>query len=181
MRKITHINLGDFLIEQENFEIKRKCFLFGNILPDCVPTFIYVKHNIDKTITKVEKLLEELSELDTNTYRFWIKLGCIMHYTADYFTYPHTKLFHEGFWKHNSYEKILKDRFKEHLEHIHQHHIEFLKNSDELISYIKEKQNDYFKEKKNRRMDVELDIDYISEVCYTIFESICCKKQLVTV
>lgn len=181
MRKISHINLGNFLIEQEDFQIKRKCFILGNILPDCLPTFIYVKHNIDKTFMKVEKLLEELSELDTNTYRFWIKLGCIMHYTADYFTYPHTKLYHDGFWKHNSYEKRLKDRFREHLNEIQKRHIQFFKTSEELISYIKEKQNSYFSEKKQNKMDVDLDIDYIYEVCYTIFENICYKKQLATI
>ncbi len=181
MRKINHINLGNFLIEQENFQIKKKCFIFGNILPDCLPTFIYVRHNIDKTISKVEKLLEELSRLDTDTYRFWIKLGCIMHYIADYFTYPHTKLFHEGFWKHNSYENVLKNRFQEHLQNIHQFHTKFLKNYDEFISYIKEEQKIYFQEKKNRKNDVDLDIEYIFEVCFTIFENICCKKELVTI
>lgn len=169
------------MISNEEFEVKRKCFLFGNILPDCLPTFIYVRHNIDKTLKKVEKLLEELTKLDTNTYRFWIKLGCIMHYTADYFTYPHTRIFNEGFLKHNSYEKILKNKFKEHIEHISQCHIKFLKNSEDFIAYIKEKQENYFKEKKNRKMDVDIDIDYIFEVCSTIFENICCKKQLVTI
>lgn len=181
MRKISHINLGSFLLEQEDFQMKRKTFLFGNILPDCLPTFIYVKHNIDRTITKVEKLLEDLYKLDSNSYRFWIKLGCIMHYIADYFTYPHTRLYHDGFWKHNFYEKRLKDRFREHLEEIQEKHIQFLRTSEELIFYIKEKQNSYFSEKKQNRMDVDLDIDYIYEVCYTIFENICYKKQLATI
>lgn len=179
MRKITHINLGSFLLESEEVHAKRKCFLFGNILPDCLPTFIYVKHNIDNTLDKVEKLLFDLSRLSTETYLFWIKLGCLMHYIADYFTFPHTRLFHEGFWKHNSYEKELKDKFKEDLQKMKEFHNN-LKNVNitTVIQYIKEQQLLYFSEKEKRLSDVEIDIQYIFRVCDTIFTSICQNKQV---
>lgn len=179
MRKISHINLGNFLLECENIKAKRKSFLFGNILPDCIPTFIYVRHNIDNTLNKVEKLLTELYTMNPESYRFWIKLGCMMHYISDYFTYPHTKLFHEGFWKHNSYEKELKNKFKEHLENLENFHRNFLKTSVNIIDYIKEQQILYFTEKEKRINDVELDIQYINRVCETIFSNICQNRQII--
>ena len=109
MRKINHINLGSFLSNSiDDYNLKRKSFVVGNVLPDCIPSFIYVRHNLESTFEKVKKILKQLMNIPMNTYKFWIKLGCIIHYIADYFTYPHTKLFHDGFFKHNKYEKYLK-------------------------------------------------------------------------
>lgn len=174
MRKINHINLSNVLLEQLNEEqYKRKSFIVGNILPDCLPTFIYIRHNIESTFEKVEKLLKQLLTLKLDTYRFWIKLGCVMHYIADYFTYPHTKFFKGSFKEHNTYEKLLKNNFKKNLSKIHCGKIPIFKTEYELLKYIKEEQTIYFLEKKENLVNTFLiDTDYIFHVCQTIFFNI---------
>jgi hypothetical protein len=169
MRKKSHIRLGKYLLDNIECENKRKSFIFGNILPDCVPTFIYVKHNIENTIGKVEKLLNDVMSLKQDTYRFWIKMGCIAHYIADYFTYPHTKIFHGNFFEHNSYEKELKDTFKDNLNKLSLKDVPKFKNIHELVVYIKEKQVEYFNAKENASNPFLIDTDYIFNVNRVVF------------
>ena len=171
MRKISHIDLGNFLLEQRHISLKKRSFILGNILPDCLPSFIYVRHNIESTLPKVIKLIEELKNLKTSCYKFWIKLGCVMHYIADYFTYPHTKMFQGGFFLHNKYEKKLKDNFKRLINFKNYKTICF-QSTDEIVNFIKREQKLYFKEKEIQKENIELDVKYISFVCNTIFSNI---------
>lgn len=170
MRKITHINLISAILQENEFdEIKKKSFYIGGLLPDCVPTFIYIKHNIDSTFNKVIKLIEQILVLDINSYTFWRKLGCVMHYISDYFTYPHTKLFNGTFSEHNRYEKILKDTFKNNLNLIDKNNITFFENKNELIRFIKKEQDLYFiKKKVNNSNPFIIDTYYIFNVCNII-------------
>ena len=170
MRKINHINLGSFLSNSiDDYNLLRKSFVVGNVLPDCIPSFIYVRHNLESTFEKVKKILKQLMNIPMNTYKFWIKLGCIIHYIADYFTYPHTKLFHDGFFKHNKYEKYLKIYFNENLNKLKSIKVIKLNNMKEIISYIKEQQEKYFKDKiNNKENSYDIDTTYIFKVTKNI-------------
>lgn len=172
MRKITHIELGKKLSKNVKDDyLKYKSFIFGNIFPDCVPTFIYIRHNIKSTFNKLEKLLNEIFVLDINTHKFWIKLGCIIHYISDYFTYPHTKIFNGGFFIHNKYEKDLKNNFIKYLD-INNHNIkQNFKNIKDILLYIKQEQENYFIIKKEDK-SIIVDVYYIGKVCQIVFENI---------
>lgn len=180
MRKISHINLGKALLTQKNVfqvlrdeHLKKKSFVLGNVLPDCLPTFIYIRHNIESTFEIVKGLIKDLLNLKIDTHRFWIKLGCTMHYIADYFTYPHTRLFKGGFNEHNKYEKFLKNSFEENLKRVHNKKVQSFHNINELFYYIKEEQQIYFIEKEeNLDNPFLIDTDYIFHVCETIFINI---------
>lgn len=176
MRKINHIELGKELSKElyKNIDkkyFKYKTFVFSNIIPDCIPTFIYIRHNIKSTFKKLEKLIKDLFLLEINTYKFWIKLGCIMHYISDYFTYPHTKIFNKGFIEHNKYEKKLRINFKSNIDISNYNVKQNFQTIDDILSYIKNQQNIYYLD-KNKNKSIFVDIEYIGRVCKTVFENI---------
>ena len=43
---------------------------------------------------------------------YWRRLGEVMHYMADYFTFPHNRNFTGNLYEHNKYEKHLKNHLK---------------------------------------------------------------------
>ena len=62
MRKKSHISLAKYIvdsIEEQELVKHRKAFYLGSILPDCKPSFITVKHEMEGTFPKVQQELEE--------------------------------------------------------------------------------------------------------------------------
>ena len=47
---------------------------------------------------------------------YWRRFGEVMHYMADYFTFPHNKNFTGNLYEHNKYEKHLKNHLKRYIE-----------------------------------------------------------------
>lgn len=180
MQKRSHLKLSNKLLQiNKDLNIKKKSLYFGSILPDCIPSFLYVRHNIDSSIKKIEKLIFKLEKSKKENIFFWIKVGCITHYIADYFTYPHTKSFDGGFLKHISYEKLLNKKFKINLDIIKTKDIKTFNSTKELILYIKKEQENYYKKIKNltdKTLITVIDTEYIFNIVNTIFYNLLEKK-----
>ncbi len=99
-------------------------------------------------------------------------LGVITHYIADYFTFPHTKLFTGTMREHCSYEKELKFALKsyvnsEAVQQIYDRKERF-KTVDEICNFIKEMHAEYLKAMKAIKMDCM----YIVKLCQRVVEAI---------
>ena len=179
MRKKSHISLASYLMESMNTEeLKnhKKAFYIGSILPDCVPSFVTRRHNIDETFDLLkEEIIKITDNYDMNkgiTGYYCRHLGVITHYIADYFTFPHNKIFTGTMREHCSYEKELKFAFKSYVnsdavQHIYDRKEKF-KTVDEICNFIKEMHAEYLKAMKAIKMDCM----YIVKLCQRVVEAI---------
>lgn len=180
MRKKAHLSLASYILHSDGFEplLKhKKAFYVGSILPDCIPSFITRRHNINETFQIVQKKIRKLTDdlkagkkIRTKQAR---NLGEITHYIADYFTFPHNAEYSEGFKAHCSYEgkqkKIIRDYLKTDDAKLARENkwINFLSMSD-IWHFIEEKHDEYTKLEKN----IKLDIKYITEVNHHVADAI---------
>jgi len=179
MRKKSHISLASYLMESMNTEeLKnhKKAFYIGSILPDCVPSFVTRRHNIDETFDLLkEEIIKITDNYDMNkgiTGYYCRHLGVITHYIADYFTFPHNKIFTGTMREHCSYEKELKFAFKSYVnsdavQHIYDRKEKF-KTVDEICNFIKEMHAEYLKVMNAIKMDCM----YIVKLCQRVVEAI---------
>ena len=99
VRKKSHILLARYLADQmpanESLQSHRKAFCLGNILPDIQPSFVTKRHEYFGTFDEVQGKIRRLvqSGAGYNDRVFWRRSGEVMHYIADYFTFPHNKTF----------------------------------------------------------------------------------------
>lgn len=179
MRKKSHISLASYLMESMNTEeLKnhKKAFYIGSILPDCVPSFVTRRHNIDETFDLLkEEIIKITDNYDMNkgiTGYYCRHLGVITHYIADYFTFPHNKIFTGTMREHCSYEKELKFAFKSYVNSDAVQHIydrkERFKTVDEICNFIKEMHAEYLKVMNAIKMDCM----YIVKLCQRVVEAI---------
>lgn len=187
MRKKSHIALTAYLIR--NLDIidlkKHKCsFYIGSLLPDCVPSFLTKKHSIEVTFHNLKKEIENITIYNDiskgiDSYYF-LKLGVITHFVADYFTFPHNSIYEGNLSAHCYYEKELKYALKDYIkglnvsklkEKIDTNDIQFNYTVEEICNYIKEKHNEYLKLDIEHKIDCEYIIkasqnvvDYILEI-----------------
>lgn len=179
MRKKSHISLAVFLADKLEFEginNHRRAFCVGSILPDCKPSFLTTKHAFNETFEMVQKRIENYIEysasLDKHTMKGARDLGQIIHYTADYFTFPHNKHYDGNLKDHCVYEKKLLLALKEYLNNYdvtkHTEYEIYFESLDELIEFIKERHKEYVSRKRN----VEDDCRFIVMVNYQITRGI---------
>ncbi len=178
MRKKTHICLARYMMSNTlytEFSLHRKAYYVGNILPDCVPSFVTTKHNIESTFPMVKNEIRGLSRLCAipviSDRYFTRRLGVVLHYLADYFTYPHNEIFTGSLKEHCSYEEELKHKMREFLASPAAMEIRkrtrCLKSTEEMIQYIVCRHREYLLS----RPGVDTDCRFILDVCFTVSES----------
>lgn len=170
VRKKSHISLARYIIKKSNHQGLNKhklLFCIGSILPDCKPSFLYKKHEITGTFDDVKHeiiRLSEKGEKNKNKFSYYINLGQVIHYVADYFTFPHNKIYPGGLSDHCSYEERLKKELREYLknpeEEEGQKHLLKFENGEEINTFIWKTHEEYLKKK----IDVEVDIQNIVRV-----------------
>lgn len=150
MRKKSHVLLGRYLADQmsEVYSLQqhRKAFCLGNIMPDLRPSFLTTRHEFFGTFNQLQSKMRELVEKnpeEENARVYWRRFGEVMHYMADYFTFPHNRTYKGSLVEHNSYEAELKNRLKECiLSGRADSQLEEAKHFDsfeELVEYIRER------------------------------------------
>ena len=182
VRKKSHISLAGFLADKLQFEgitNHRKAFCIGSILPDCKPSFLTTKHAFGETFEMVEKRIEKYIEYsaskDKHTMKAARDLGQIIHYTADYFTFPHNSHYTGNLKDHCVYEHHLLLALKEYLNNFDfkncmdymDEDIQF-DSLEDLTNFIKECHKEYISRERN----VEDDCRFIVSVNYQITRGI---------
>lgn len=178
MRKKSHIRLARFIVAHtvyQEFVRYKKSYYLGSILPDCKPSFLTTKHTMEETFPMIKGEIRSLSRHAVHneiSERYFSRhLGQILHYLADYFTYPHNSVFQGGLKLHCTYEKQLKHQLRAFLNSpgaiAMKDNARQLKNTEEIIEYIVCKHRAYLA----CTPSVENDCRFILEICFTVSES----------
>lgn len=96
----THKLMGENIIKYANsksvYLINNSKFIWGNMKPDCVPKYTFMKHYFDESIDMVIHKIMYLSSLTLEDVyykmtigKFSEELGVICHFLCDYFCAPH--------------------------------------------------------------------------------------------
>lgn len=172
MRKKSHISLGNYLVnsmQNGNMEQYRKSFLIGSILPDCKPSFLTKRHEMNETYDDVKEMMIELTE-DWNLFFYtphiyWRRMGEVLHHIADYFTFPHNEKYKGSLKDHCIYEKWLKHYLRYYIlsgkAWKNREKQQQFSDIGELFEYLEAKHREYMAEKHT----VEGDARYITAVC----------------
>ncbi|MCI8418442.1 MAG: zinc dependent phospholipase C family protein [Lachnospiraceae bacterium] len=179
MRKKSHISLARFIVQDMQIpamEEHWKAFYLGSILPDCVPSFLTTKHEFDGTFDRVKNrisgLLEDEKGLEEHARVFMRRLGEVLHYLADYFTFPHNKIYPGNIKDHCYYEKELKFKLREYVSsgEAFQDRIETpeLQTKEAVFQFIENAHEEYLRIKHS----VEEDCMYIVRICHQVVQAI---------
>lgn len=127
METKSHLLLAKYLLKQlPHFDsaLYQKTFIWGCIEPD-VNIFTYLKgsracqrfrgHNYNNTRKYTASLLEKLQGKRSWSLGEFFRLGKLMHYLSDAFTYPHNEHFPGTIWEHCAYEARLHEYFTTYL------------------------------------------------------------------
>lgn len=177
MRKKSHISLAKYIVDSLNEqELKKhkKAFYLGSILPDCKPSFLTTKHEMQGTFFKVQKEIKRLSEGGNvqNMRAYFRDLGQVIHYVADYFTFPHNPHYPGTLKDHCVYEERLKKSLREYIESgeaaRNRAMARALDTPEAICEFIRNAHDAYMKLKTN----VEEDCKMIVALCHQVVEAI---------
>lgn len=181
MRKKSHISLAKHIVSIsgiQSFEKHKKAFYVGSVLPDCKPSFITKRHEITGTFDLVERGIEKL----TQGYREWgdlstayyTRLGEIVHYIADYFTFPHNKEYQGTMKQHCIYEGELKHALRSYIRALRVGGLQQWRadlkiddlsgfhNTMDICNFLKEEHGKYIRKETHT---IQEDLKYIVGVC----------------
>ncbi|HOO28032.1 MAG TPA: zinc dependent phospholipase C family protein [Lachnospiraceae bacterium] len=154
----------------------RRSFYIGSILPDCKPSFLTTRHEFDGTFQMIKdrilKLTTQAAQNDGNSCSYMRDLGQIIHYIADYFTYPHNTVYDGNLKDHCIYEKHLKCSLREYIKSgeaaRNQKQPKHFETPQALFGFIQKTHEDYL----NMKHSVEEDCMSIVRICHQVVISI---------
>ena len=124
MKAESHLLMGRYLAEKYMGNQPRRyvqAFLLGCVEPDKNPA-TYLKgslrcqwlrgHNFDNSCRYMCKLCTQLGQKERMKLYDFYRLGKLIHYTADAFTYPHNQFYTDSLRRHRDYERQLSDYFR---------------------------------------------------------------------
>ena len=180
MRKKSHISLARYIVnnmEDNDLKKHKLSFYIGSVLPDIKPSFVYKRHEMDGTYPDIRRHIERLSEgrklvEKKKGRKYYMDLGQISHYLADYFTFPHNKNFTGNLYEHNKYEKHLKNHLKRYIESGAADRMVILPvnfgSFRELVEYIGNAHERYLLKERN----IAEDVQYILRICSQVIHGI---------
>lgn len=183
MRKKSHLLLALYLIKQMELELlndHKIAFCVGSILPDCIPSFLTRRHSMEATLFLLERELLKIQRAWIRrpkvTASIWGRIGVILHYVADDFTFPHNPFFYGSIWAHCRYEKRLEQKLACYLQT--NNCLEQIKRDNRnenrepiqaILQLIRQKHQIYL---ASATADVSQDCDYIVMVCAGVLQII---------
>lgn len=179
MRKKSHISLAKFIVNNmqvTDLKEHKKAFYIGSILPDLKPSFITKKHTIEETFDTLTDEIKKITvdyDMDKGINTYYARhLGVITHYLADYFTFPHNKIFQGSITQHVRYEKELKHRLKEYVTRDdvkRERRIgKRILSIEEIIILIQRAHREYLKALKA----IKIDIQFIVDLCCIVVDAL---------
>lgn len=178
MRKKSHISLAWYLMNSEGMELigsHKGSFYIGSILPDCVPSFFVRKHTFEDSFDILKKELGKLvSHFDVRKGAdcyFCRHLGVIVHYIADYFTFPHNVNYPGKLKDHCVYEEELKHAIRSYVhspEAVRKRLGETVYQPGAILNFVQRMHEIYTR----MQSAVSRDCEYIVGLCHTVVDAI---------
>lgn len=177
MRKKSHISLAKYIVEsldEQELSKHKKAFYLGSILPDCKPSFLTKKHEMQGTFVMVQEEIWRLARgEDVSNMRVYFRdLGQVAHYLADYFTFPHNPNYPGTLKDHCIYEKHLKKSLREYIESgeaaKNRELARKLETPEAICEFIRNAHDTYL----SLRSTIEKDCHIIVALCHQVVEAI---------
>lgn len=181
MRKKSHVSLAKHIVNISDipgFDKHRKAFYVGSVLPDCKPSFLTRRHEITETFNLVENGIQKLTkgygDMDDLSTMYFTKLGEVIHYIADYFTFPHNKEYSGNIRQHCIYEGKLKNKLQEYIRNLSEkdlrkwkynlrlEELEQFNSVSDICEFLREEHRSYIRRGNH---SVEEDCKYIVGIC----------------
>ncbi|MBQ3600609.1 MAG: zinc dependent phospholipase C family protein [Lachnospiraceae bacterium] len=125
METKNHFHLAKFIGTKQNLSKHTNALIFGSIMPDFnLPSHLR-GHTYKDSIHLIQDKASSLVKHPIWNNDSYYDLGVILHYVADYFTFPHNENFHGSFSQHLRYERCL-----------HNHFVQFLKKQQNINAGI---------------------------------------------
>lgn len=112
MDKIGHLVMTKSLAGNVH-RAHKAALLLGSILPDLLVYTYLTGHTWEATLEQITDRMELLEEKGRGGFFSYLKLGWILHYVEDYFTYPHNTIFEGTISEHYAYEKKMTKWMRE--------------------------------------------------------------------
>lgn len=179
MDTLLHGKFGNILgkeIKKKGYNIHIGYFTFGNMLPDLSPFYRFSPHEKETNFKDVIKLMEELIfKSDTLSLKnISIKLGMIVHYLCDFFTFPHNKGFTKSIIKHEFYEQTQRMLMWSKLGVVWNWYSKEasvnLKTFEDIINYIEDMHLIYNNNLSNKERDIYFMSILSRVICYSLLE-----------
>lgn len=181
MRKKSHVSLAKHIVNISDipgFDKHRKAFYVGSVLPDCKPSFLTRRHEITETFNLVENGIQKLTrgyaDIEDLSTMYFTKLGEVIHYIADYFTFPHNKEYSGNIRQHCIYEGKLKNKLQEYIRNLSEkdlrkwkynlrlEELEQFNSVADICEFLREEHRSYIRRGNH---SVEEDCKYIVGIC----------------
>lgn len=181
MRKKSHVSLAKHIVNISDipgFDKHRKAFYVGSVLPDCKPSFLTRRHEITETFNLVENGIQKLTkgygDMEDLSTMYFTKLGEVIHYIADYFTFPHNKEYSGNIRQHCIYEGKLKNKLQEYIRNLSEkdlrkwkynlrlEELEQFNSVADICEFLREEHRSYIRRGNH---SVEEDCKYIVGIC----------------
>ena len=163
------------MVLDQSLQSHRKAFCLGSILPDIKPSFVVKKHEYYGTIGEIQEMMRGLVEhspYEEKERVYWRHFGEVLHYMADYFTFPHNRTYTGSLYEHNKYEKHLKQQLKVCIKSGQARSFVFeplhFASFEELMDFVRISHASYLRKMRN----IAEDIQYILMVCYQVIQGI---------
>lgn len=161
MDTVFHGKIGKVLGEElilKGYKIDLKTFIYGNKLPDILPSYRLSMHEMKDNYKDVKNLINELIEKKLSTKDLSKKLGIMTHYLCDFFTFPHNENYKSNIIMHELYERfqrrLMKNRIQETFDKYKEECTLKIYNYSDIINYIDDMHSIYMIKESNKERDV---------------------------
>lgn len=182
MRKKSHIALARYLVRQNStwkMMKYKKAFYFGSILPDLTPSIVTAPHKYGTSYSTLQEHIRDLTDGwygQSNPHMFWRRMGIILHYLADYFTYPHNSGYEGSLKDHCQYEGDMKLKLRDYVgtreaEGVfrrQKYGMRRFETTEELFEYIEQAHAKYMKEEHCAERDCRWIVELSSQVLVSV-------------
>lgn len=176
MDKIGHLVMTKSLSENVH-RTHKMALLLGSILPDLLVYTYLTGHTWEATVERITKQIEDLERKGRGGNLSYLKLGWILHYVEDYFTYPHNIIFEGTIPEHYAYEKKMTKWMREGaLEQMERPICKKLDSAAQLEKRLQELHDRYLLEEMCYENDTVYMRQIVSEIL-TCYEEIFVKKS----
>lgn len=184
MRKKSHLALSAFLaakLHTEELNRYGKAFCLGSILPDLNPKMLSEPHEFDGSWNKIRELILKIESDavngDSDSRALWVRVGIVLHYLADYFTFPHNSCYDGNLKDHCLYESRMKYLLRAYLStseagtvfQNQMRRVETLCTAEALFSYIEQAHQTYMMQPKHAVLN---DCCWIVDVCSCVMAAL---------
>ena len=183
MKSNSHRTLGAYLADTYMQEVPASCrraFSFGCIQPDKNP-ITYLKgsvrwqwlrgHNWDNAKRYIIKSGDRLQHCRSLRILDYYRLGKLIHYTADAFTYAHNHHYVKSLSEHRGYEKDLHTRLESYLFRLTELHRITFDPTGSVSGFIRKNHARYMKHVPCMENDMEYTVRMCAQVLQLLLQS----------